>query len=370
MTATDLDLWGRLRTGDWLDAQEFPPLSYAVPGIIPEGLGILAGPPKAGKSWLALGVLLDVAAGGLALGAVPVGDGRPVFYLALEDGDRRMQSRARVLLGEDIPIPARFSYITRVLPPEVPDLIREWLEFHGTSRPLVVLDTLGKVLRSTRPGEGAYERDYAVVGALKAVADDFPGSTVLLVHHTRKAPSEDFMDSVSGTNGMNGAADFSLVLSRRRHDDSGTLQVSGRDVHESEFALSSEGNRWVLTGGSADAAARAAEAARVTAGVGDRMAQVVDFVTSRGGPVSVKEVEVGLEFPEARRYLARAVEAGRLDRAGRGLYVAVPTVPSDPSAGHGVDGLGQPAGRGVPNDDDPPLLWDNGTVGTPARGDS
>src|SRR5699024_1661341 len=92
---SDLDLWGRLRPGDWLDAQVFPPLGYAVPGIIPEGFGLLAAPPKAGKSWFALGVLLDVARGARTLGGVDTGPARPVLYMALEDGDRRLQGRAR-----------------------------------------------------------------------------------------------------------------------------------------------------------------------------------------------------------------------------------------------------------------------------------
>lgn len=40
--------------GEWLDTQQFPPLQYAVPGIIPEGLGLLVSPPKAGSpGWCA-----------------------------------------------------------------------------------------------------------------------------------------------------------------------------------------------------------------------------------------------------------------------------------------------------------------------------
>jgi hypothetical protein len=61
-----------LRDGAWLDAQNFPPLAYAVPGVIPEGLALLVGPPKIGKSWLVLTVDLAAAAGGKAFGiAIP-----------------------------------------------------------------------------------------------------------------------------------------------------------------------------------------------------------------------------------------------------------------------------------------------------------
>ncbi|GFG67078.1 hypothetical protein MKUB_45680 [Mycobacterium kubicae] len=87
-----------LVTGDQLDAETLSPLEWSVPGILPEGLGILAAPPKAGKSWLVLAIGLAVADGGEVLG-VPVNQ-RPVLYLALEDGWRRLQSRCRQLLGD------------------------------------------------------------------------------------------------------------------------------------------------------------------------------------------------------------------------------------------------------------------------------
>ena len=54
------------RDGAWLDNQQFAPLEYAVPGIIPEGMGLLVAPPKKGKSWLVANIGLAVAAGGLA----------------------------------------------------------------------------------------------------------------------------------------------------------------------------------------------------------------------------------------------------------------------------------------------------------------
>jgi RecA-family ATPase len=100
--AEDARLLAGLRDGAWLDAQEFPPLAYAVPEVIPEGSVLLVGPPKIGKSWLVLSIALAAAAGGRALGIdIPK---RPVLYLALEDGDRRLQDRCRRLLaGDSIP---------------------------------------------------------------------------------------------------------------------------------------------------------------------------------------------------------------------------------------------------------------------------
>jgi AAA domain len=133
------DLLAGLRNGAWLDRQDFPPLRYAVPGLIPEGSTVLVGAPKAGKSWLVLACGLAKASGGVALNSIRV-DASPVLYLALEDGDRRMQSRCRTLL-EGEPIPAAFDYLTRVESGRVIDTIAAWLARHSGAAPFVILDT-------------------------------------------------------------------------------------------------------------------------------------------------------------------------------------------------------------------------------------
>jgi RecA-family ATPase len=63
---------------------EFPEQRYAVPGVLAEGLNLLAGAPKLGKSWFALNVAAAVARGGMALNKISVEQGE-VLYLALED---------------------------------------------------------------------------------------------------------------------------------------------------------------------------------------------------------------------------------------------------------------------------------------------
>src|SRR5215212_685192 len=73
---------------------ELPPVKWAVPGVLPEGVAILAGKPKMGKSWLALGLCVAVAAGGRALGKIPVEQGA-ALYLGLEDQKRRLQRRLK-----------------------------------------------------------------------------------------------------------------------------------------------------------------------------------------------------------------------------------------------------------------------------------
>ncbi|MEP7021668.1 MAG: AAA family ATPase [Pseudonocardiales bacterium] len=185
-----------LHNGAWLDAEVFAPVQYAVDGVIPEGSTLLVGAPKIGKSWFVLELALARAVGGMALGAIPVSSA-PTLYLALEDGDRRMQTRCRKLLKGSA-IPAAFEYMTRVEPEKVVDTIKAWVAEHKGQSPLVILDTLGKVMPPALPGESSYQRDYRVGSALKAIADSEPGMSLIINHHDRKAVSDDFVDAVCG----------------------------------------------------------------------------------------------------------------------------------------------------------------------------
>jgi hypothetical protein len=315
--SAEVDLLVGVRNGAWLDAQHFPPLDYHVPNLIPEGSTLLAGAPKIGKSWLVLNMALGVSAGGKVLGCVPV-EPRPVFYLALEDGDRRMQSRCRTLLVDD-PIPERFDYLTRLDPGTVLGTINQWVARHGGERPLVILDTLGKVMPPALQGESTYQRDYRVGGSLKRIVDLYPGAALVVNHHDRKADSEDFVDSVSGTHGLAGAADTVVVIARGRYDPSGLIRVTGRDVLEGEYAVRFTGSTWTLDGGTFDASAAKAREVRAKGNLGDRSLDILAFVA--GHPDGARTADVQQKFgDDARMYLSRLVKAGRLYRPRRGFY--------------------------------------------------
>src|SRR5829696_6025727 len=319
-------LLSTLRTGAWLDAQEFPPLSYAVPGLIPEGSVLLVGAPKIGKSWLVLAVALAVAEGGRALGIeIPR---RPVLYLALEDGHRRLQDRCRRLLADD-PIPEQFQYITMIEPGRVSDTIAAWIHWHQEPPPLVILDTLGRVLPPAQLGESPYQRDYRVGTALKRIVDDLPGMTLLVNHHDRKANADDFVDAVSGTHGLAGAADTIIVLARDRQEASGLLKVTGRDVAEGEYAVRFlDGAVWELHGQDLEVAREKAQTVRATTGVSDRMLDVVLYAYEHPEGIRRGELAKALDLDprQASVYLSRAVTAGRLKRVERGLYMPVISV--------------------------------------------
>jgi hypothetical protein len=312
-----------LRSGTWLDEQRFDPLHWVVPSLFPEGFSLLVGAPKIGKSWMTLSIALAVAAGGYIFGHIRVGRPRPVLLLALEDSDRRLQDRIRKV-NPGSPIPPLLQYLTRVDPNEVLTTIWAWLQtLPPHVKPLIILDTLGKVMPVALKGETQYQRDYKVSGALKAICDARPGTGVIGVHHDRKSSADDFVETVSGTHGLAGAADTIVVIKRPRNQTEGLLKVTGRDVEEAEYAMQIKGGTtWDLVGSDLIIAAERAEVVTATANLSDRSAEIVRMVVEHPEGVTAQQVAEALDMPlaEARVYLSRQVSADRITRLERGVY--------------------------------------------------
>ncbi|MGW7645056.1 AAA family ATPase [Streptomyces bobili] len=298
-------------TADQLMAAHFPDPKWAVPGILAEGVSLLAGPPKVGKSWLSLGLALAVAAGGQAFDSVPV-QGGPVLYLALEDTPRRLQTRMGKLLGGQ-PAPAGLTLVTECppFPQGGTEAIAQWLDRNPDAR-MVVIDVFAKMRGQAPQGVSAYDADYVSVGYAKRLADHY-GIAVVLVHHVRKAGSDDFLTEVSGTNGIAGAADATLVLKRARGQADGILHVTGRDVDEAEYALqfqAASGAWHLLDGPVSDHT------------VGDTRAAILRHVRAHPG---AKPKDIAGDLPQVdidtiRRTCSRMAADGQLTRDGSGRY--------------------------------------------------
>ncbi|WP_405011004.1 AAA family ATPase [Kitasatospora sp. NBC_01539] len=294
-----------------LMATDFPEPRWAVPGFFAEGVSLLAGPPKVGKSWLSLGLGLDVAAGRPAFGTVPVEPG-PVLYLALEDTPRRLKTRMGKLLAGR-PAPRDLTLVTEFppLPQGGADALDRWLTQNPSAR-LVVIDVFAKVRGNSAPGTAAYDADYAAIGHVKQVADRHSVATIL-VHHVRKMGSDDFLAEVSGTNGLAGAADATLVLKRSRGKADGVLHITGRDVDENEHALAFQPDtgHWQLLDGPA-----------TDHTIGDTRATILTHVRHHPGakPKDIADA-TGLDYANTRQTCTRMAKDGQLHTDASGAYV-------------------------------------------------
>lgn len=291
-----------------LKLKTFPPTKWAVDGFLPAGCALLAGGPKQGKSILALHLCLGIATGGCVLGKIFVEQG-DVLYLALEDTQRRLQER---ILGSDLPDNADLSRLTLVT--DVPrqhegglEFIEWWIVNNHNPR-LVIIDTLQK-FRKQLSGKGdRYAEDYDVISAIKRLGDKY-NVPILIIHHQKKAQEDDWVNQVSGTNGLSGAADTIFVLMRARTQGMAILHRTGRDVEEKDFAMHLDRFGWVLDG----------DAEQFT--MPEWKKQILDYLRDHG-EVSPKDLSLTIDIPmnTAQQNLRRLAKEGLIEKVGYGTY--------------------------------------------------
>ena len=226
--------------GAALMSQPLRPPDFVVDSLLSQGLHILAGSPKVGKSWLVLWLAVMVAKG------EPVWDMATrqghTLYLCLEDSVLRIQNRL-FEITEDAPESVHFC--TECAP--IGQGLEEQIETFSMEHPgtvLVIIDTLQMV----RPiHDATYANDYQDMSVLKRLADRL-GLAILLIHHLRKEKAEDVFHRISGTTAISGAVDSNFTLvEKRRGSGRAKLTCIGRDIEYRELELERNAdNVWEL----------------------------------------------------------------------------------------------------------------------------
>jgi hypothetical protein len=232
LTDVEKDIALTFKSAKELSKMDIPEISWIVPGIIPEGLTLLCGKPKMGKSWLALGLGVGIAGGGRAFGDIDLYEYQgKVLYLALEDNDRRMKNRlTKLCMGSEFP--ENLTYVTEIKRgAEGIKIIKSWLEKNKEDVRLVVIDTLVSFRGKSSGKINEYDRDSNDMQSIQQLAGDY-GIGIILVHHLRKAIADDDFDTISGTLGLTGKADTNLILKRARGEADAILKGTGRDLDE------------------------------------------------------------------------------------------------------------------------------------------
>ena len=212
------------------------PIHFIIENLLTPGLSILASPPKYGKSWMVLALCIAVASGEKFLGHPTNRCG--CLYLALEDSRTRLKSRLEKLLaGKPAPRDIYFSTESNCVDHGLLDELASFLSEHPNVG-LIVIDTLQRVRGGTHLKESAYAADYREMTQLKVFADRH-NVAILLVHHLRKMKDDgDPFNMISGTNGIMGAADTTIVLTKdNRNDNQATMSITGRDVESEELTI-------------------------------------------------------------------------------------------------------------------------------------
>lgn len=226
--------------GETLMNTVLPPIRFVISQLLPQGLHVLAGAPKVGKSWLSLWLCLQVAKGEPAW-EFPTEQG-DVLYFCLEDSYSRIQNRL-LDITDDAPPNLFFATMSEKLHSGLEQQIERFLAAHPDTV-LIVIDTLQRI-RSGSNDANPYASDYRDLGILKELADRHR-IAILLIHHLRKMNDDDPMNMISGTTGISGATDTNFVLRKsKRSSNSATLYCTGRDIEYRELLLEFDGTEHV-----------------------------------------------------------------------------------------------------------------------------
>ena len=215
-----------------------------IDGVLSDGLAIMAGDSKIGKSWMVLWMCLQISKGEPVWG-LPTRK-TDVVYLALEDREWRVQQRMQDLTDTP-PENLHFGFSCGQLGAELESQIEDVLKDYPSTG-LLFIDTLQMVRDNVSAKVNAYAQDYKDLSSLKKIADNH-GICIFVVHHTRKErDGGNIFNDMTGSTGIMGVADTGMILRKEdRFGDNATLCITGRDVEEKKLKMQMSGVKWEIT---------------------------------------------------------------------------------------------------------------------------
>lgn len=211
----------------------FDELVCIAEGLLYQGVAILAGPPKLGKSWLVLALCIAISKGQEILGFHTNQCG--CLYLSLEDSLRRIKDRVNIVLQDDNAIPE--NIYPEIKCPTIDEGLIDYLQSHLEMHPdikFIIIDTFQKIINGNI---NSYNRMSSDVGKLKEFADD-NGVCILLIHHSKKSKSRDVFNEIQGSIGINGTVDTMIVLTKNKDNPFDVVfSATGRDIENIEKVI-------------------------------------------------------------------------------------------------------------------------------------
>lgn len=298
---------------------DYPETKWAVKDLLPEGLTILGGNPKLGKSWLVLNLGLLITSGGEINPSFKfdVTQG-VVLYIALEDNEKRLHYRLKKCCGHkgDIPPDLYFATEWPIVGMGGLKAIENFIkQIPETS--LIIIDPIAKMwpISTSRkdPNKTIYHTDYDIISKIKRISDEYNVSILCNHHLTKNQKGDDPLGLLSGSMGISGSIDTVMVARRIRSKSRGTLFITGRDIYEKteEIEFDEKTGWWTFLG-------------EKKLSLTKEVLKLLRFLKKYEAPIKLSKIaKITEKSPQnIAKMLRILIENGDVEKTGAGIYQA------------------------------------------------
>lgn len=264
-----------------------------------EGLVLLAGKPKEGKTTLAYELAIKVALGLPFLGRNT--QQSAVLILALEEHAREVRMRLRNLGATELA--TVFVHVGPLEPTAtVMNAIMTFAQDHDVK--LILMDTLSAFWRIENENDAA-EMTKVAKPLLQLARES--GACVLLIHHARKSEGQ-YGDEIRGSGALFAAVDVALIMKRHEVQTQRLLQAQSRYPETpSELVIELREHGYEALG----------DPAKV--GKDTRLAKLIACLTDQPEEADVLAKRAGLSRREGYRLLRLLVKDEMAQQDGKGV---------------------------------------------------
>ena len=272
-----------------------------------EGVNIIAGRPKLGKTTLERQKLAAAATAGPFLDSTFPNSVKCAF-LSLEEGERLCKHKfTKAGLNEHALSGIELFFEWRRGAEGIYQLDR-YLEENPEVR-LICIDSLTKFRTVPDPRTPSFMADYEAVSGIHDMIKKYPGCCVDIIHHTRKIKGDDPIDAISGTYGLTAACDSYAVM--LHHADGAVMHVGGRlwEREDNQYTLKrGERQTWEMLGVHMD--------------LTDKQRDAFEMVKSCPNGLAGKELsdKLGITVPSAWQRLDELLEKGLVTKRYGRVY--------------------------------------------------
>ena len=211
-----------LSTAQELSNRTFAPIKWLIPKLLPiPNLGLVAGAPKSGKSWLTLAWARDIAS-----------QGHTVVYIANEDNERRLKERYAKISDFASPNLIFISGLSSEKPLPKGDAALGFLRAIKAKYPelkCIIIDTIQAIREPNQKDQ--YGQVEAEFNKLRRLAHELE-IAIVAVHHTKKKTDFDIepLDTILGSQAIAATVETIFVLQRVVGSQDIDLFITGKDV--------------------------------------------------------------------------------------------------------------------------------------------